>query len=116
MVWEGTKKFSDFVDACGMKQAEIAVVLGARQGTISMWCQGTRRPGVTYRAAIERWTGGAVRSEDWASAEEREAIARVAPAAAPVAAAAPQSSPEALADTEPPAPEPEAPEAAGAAQ
>lgn len=52
----------------GKRQVLLAKTLGVTPALVSFWIAGERVPSAILRAAIERWTGGAVTSASWLSA------------------------------------------------
>ena len=52
----------------GKRQVLLAKTLGVTPALVSFWIAGERVPSAILRAAIERWTAGAVTSASWLSA------------------------------------------------
>ena len=94
---KAARAFDAFLCGDNPTKAKITIdaagtALGVTDPTIIAWRRGDAKPNPILRGAIERWTSGRVKAEDWADAEERAAIRR-ADAVEPLA----------LADTVPPA-------------
>ena len=62
----------------GKRQVLLAKTLGVTPALVSFWLSGSRVPSAVLRAAIERWTGGAVASASWLSATDAARERRLA--------------------------------------
>ena len=69
----------EFMDRHNLTGSAVAKALGVTKGIVSQWRSGRARPEDLLRRVLHRWTRGAVRAEDWLTAEEQEAIAAVIP-------------------------------------
>lgn len=74
------KRLREFIDATGLKDAEVAGRIGISGAALSSYLSGKQVPRRTIvRRAIERFTGGEVKASDWETLEERKLVARVVP-------------------------------------
>lgn len=78
---KAARAFDAFLSGDNPTKAKITLdtactVLGVTDPTIIAWRRGDAKPSAILRGAIERWTSGRVKAEDWADAEERAAIRR----------------------------------------
>ena len=61
----------------GLSQRVAASQIGVGAAALSSWLVGRQRPRPEWRAAIERWSGGAIPSADWMTADEASRVAAV---------------------------------------
>lgn len=76
---EGAQKLNAFMRAFDHNQVTTAQALKVSVPTVHDWLAGKKRPRSIHRAAIARWTNGAVPVDCWESAEERKALGRIRP-------------------------------------
>lgn len=56
-----------------------AKALGTTKSSISLWATRQIQPRAEWRAAIEKWTSGAVPAQAWMTATDRAIVAKVVP-------------------------------------
>jgi hypothetical protein len=79
VVTKGSKAFVKFLQTHQITPKTASDVLDCAAATIWDLCQGVHRPGVRVALRIERWTGGAIRCEDFATPAESRALAKLKP-------------------------------------
>ncbi|MFA4972805.1 MAG: hypothetical protein WC683_09345 [bacterium] len=62
-----------------LRKVAVARAIGTSHVAVLYYLTGAKRPDASRRAAIERWTGGAVPAESWLTEEEQAALAAVQP-------------------------------------
>ena len=69
--------FARWLKRHGLAQREAARVLGVSAPAFHAWIHGRKTPTIPHRAAIERWTDGAVPATAWASDAELAELDRL---------------------------------------
>lgn len=73
----GNDALSRWLALHGVAQATCGRALGVTQTAVSDWVRGRKSPEIRYRAALERWTSGAVPASAWPAAAERAELERL---------------------------------------
>jgi transcriptional regulator with XRE-family HTH domain len=74
---KGSKALVKFMKAKEITLEAASVVLGCSIQNVWDICKGVHRPGVRVALRVERWTG--IPCEDFATPEERRALAKLKP-------------------------------------
>ena len=73
----GNDALSRWLALHGVSQARCGLALGVTQTAVSDWVRGRKSPQSRYRAALERWSSGAIPANSWLSATERAELNRL---------------------------------------
>ena len=70
---EGHRLLREYKESTGVRQSEIARAISRTDPTVYAWLNGSSVPDVASAVALEKFTGGAVPIEAWASRRKRKA-------------------------------------------
>jgi transcriptional regulator with XRE-family HTH domain len=54
-----------YLEATEISQAQFARLTGTREGQVSAWVRGTRKPSLAEAFRLEKATGGAIPAASW---------------------------------------------------
>lgn len=74
---DGPVRLRTFLQQHSISLREAAATLGVSHITIRGWCRRQAKPREPVRAALERWTGGAVPAESWLTRREQIELRRL---------------------------------------
>lgn len=74
----GSRRLAAWLEREKVAQAALARALGVSGACVSDWLARKRLPGELYRAAIDRYTSGAVPATSWQDARERALAEKLA--------------------------------------
>jgi len=66
------RKLRGFLETRGVSQSAAARALGVTSVAVHQWVHGRARPRPDLRVAIERWTRGFLRADEWQTAREKD--------------------------------------------
>ena len=76
---KGSQALLAVVDEFGLRPGQVAAALNTSRATVLAWLDETKQPAAYFRAAIEVWTGGRIRQDDWQTTTERDSLKRIVP-------------------------------------